>query len=817
MAKTKKILSLFLVALMTVFTVLSYVPAKAATAPKLVVKAQPAATYTQKDTISFTVNANYAGKVMYRVMLYNGTTKTTSNLWNTPSTGYYYTKWTPVGTANFTIHWSASQLQPGFYSMTVLAKRVGSTAKYDTYVDTKSFEVKPAVDVVGDATKAVEDLETAAKADLTVQANLDDAQAKFAAAKDAVAKVEDATTKAALQARIDAVDAIVNYVNVTSVAATNASTIKVTFDKAVAPLTAKNFNIYEKDNTYAVQYVESVSVDKNVATLNMFYPLTAAENYVAQVSGVASLDGKLSLKEAATKEFTYTVPTPASIAFAATTVTTGDPVKVVIKDANGNDITSNYTSVEAGGKASYTDGTLVVESSSSVVTVDENKDVINTLGTGYSIVNAYIAGTTVKTGNTIIKVASTASAKLTSFGEFDLGKVNSTPVTSMYVSSGVKPFTAVTLDQNGNVIAAALTYMSSNPMVATIDAKTGLVTPVSVGTTNITVVAEQTDSQNNVIARIGKTITVTINAAPKAVTLKVDKASVKVVKGSNINATFTVSELDQYGNILPIAAPVVTLSQNGKYVTVIPAATENDDNSWTYTVSENTATTTAGYETVTFTDVNGLKATTTAGTVVGGDFAGFAVVPSATTLDLYANADHSQGPRNVTIHVYETDASGNYLKEISTDANVSYTVSDATILTQEAANTFTAVKTGTATVTVKVGTTTIAVPSFKVVDSTAALSVVTQNSDSISIATTDDLTKVLFGTFDETGNLTKAGVFTCKDQYGTIVAPKAADYTVLSTDVSVIYPMEINKTGNVTLVVKFANLDKVYMVNVFVK
>lgn len=110
--------------------------------PSLQIVTQPKASYNRGETITFTVNApNYSGKIEYRVILYNGTTKKTTNLWNTPGTGYFYRKWQPAGTYKFVIKWSATQLEPGAYSLTVLARRANTNGSYDSFVNTKSFYV----------------------------------------------------------------------------------------------------------------------------------------------------------------------------------------------------------------------------------------------------------------------------------------------------------------------------------------------------------------------------------------------------------------------------------------------------------------------------------------------------------------------------------------------------------------------------------------------------------------------------------------------------------------------------------------------------
>lgn len=135
----KKVLS-FLMVLVLSFS--GFGQAKAAAAPKLQIVSQPNKEYKNGDTIAFKVtNPNYSGKVEYRVILYNGTTKKTTNLWNTSKTGYFYRGWQPAGNYTFEIHWPVSQMDPGAYSMTVLVRKANSTSKYDSFIDTSSFYV----------------------------------------------------------------------------------------------------------------------------------------------------------------------------------------------------------------------------------------------------------------------------------------------------------------------------------------------------------------------------------------------------------------------------------------------------------------------------------------------------------------------------------------------------------------------------------------------------------------------------------------------------------------------------------------------------
>lgn len=138
-------LSVLVAAIFTFLTVFSYTAVQAAKIPGkpiLRVVTQPAEQYSYGETISFVVTSpNYAGQVEYRVILYNGNTGKTTDLWKIPGTGNYYTSWRPGGNYMFEIHWPVAQMEPGPYSMTVLVRRAGTRVNYDSFVDTRSFWV----------------------------------------------------------------------------------------------------------------------------------------------------------------------------------------------------------------------------------------------------------------------------------------------------------------------------------------------------------------------------------------------------------------------------------------------------------------------------------------------------------------------------------------------------------------------------------------------------------------------------------------------------------------------------------------------------
>lgn len=147
MVKFKKILAAVIAVQVLFLFSLGSIHTKAATStvikPRLQMVTQPKTEYMPGERISLTVTSpNYGGKVEYRVILWNGTTKKQSELWKTPSTGYYYKGWQPSGNYKFNIHWPVQGMEPGAYSLTVLVRRVGAKVPYDSYVKTKAFWIK---------------------------------------------------------------------------------------------------------------------------------------------------------------------------------------------------------------------------------------------------------------------------------------------------------------------------------------------------------------------------------------------------------------------------------------------------------------------------------------------------------------------------------------------------------------------------------------------------------------------------------------------------------------------------------------------------
>ncbi len=161
MRKTKKMLSAILTIIFSVFTLLSSMTVQAAVKNTVIPKVQfasaPVTEYTVGDRIQFNINSpNFKGKVEYRVVLWDDSKKSYSDLWNEKN-GYpnhYYTKWQPTGNTIFTLGWPI--FEPGNYKITVYAKRVGVAPgkaalkgmNCDSYKESVAFTVKPKVAVL---------------------------------------------------------------------------------------------------------------------------------------------------------------------------------------------------------------------------------------------------------------------------------------------------------------------------------------------------------------------------------------------------------------------------------------------------------------------------------------------------------------------------------------------------------------------------------------------------------------------------------------------------------------------------------------------
>lgn len=585
-----------------------------------------------------------------------------------------------------------------------------------------------------------------------------------------------------------------------SVLAPSRANVVLSFNTEVGEAKATNFSVYEKDNQYAIKTIDKVAVAGNKVTLTLIDTLAEDKEYVVAVSNLVTKAGDFTL-DSTTKEFKYVAQAPASISFGRTSVATESNVPVVIKDANGNDITANYS----------IPGDLEVQSSA---TDKVGTDLKAGTAVGFAVVNVKLVDTTLETGNTIINVKSTLS-NATSFGKVGIGNIDDQKL-DIFVGDNTQKLNFQVLDQDGNVLEEdefEASFRSLNPTVLVVNQE-GEITPVNTGTASVTITAkDEVDGK-----QIQKTVTITVKAAPKATSIKVEASNSKLVIDSGIAQTVKFEVLDQYGNTFKPTSPEITEIKysinkaglaaghakdeekfvnidGGKAEIVLNPADVDDATSGTLKVSYGTSFTKS-------ISVSLVKA---------GNFAGYAAVAGDTTLDLndIPNDNRSKGPISTGIKVYQKDVNGNYISDVTATADLAH--SDKGFVTV-AGQTVTSAKVGTENVIVKINEVRIATIAFTVVNTKPTLTTVSQNNNAVNVNVGDDLATKLFGP----ANSTDGGVFVGYDQYGSKSDIRATEVQVISSNTGVVnQDLNASTAGEAVLTLKIA--DKFYTIVIKVK
>lgn len=328
-------------------------------------------------------------------------------------------------------------------------------------------------------------------------------------------------------------------------------------------------------------------------------------------------------------------------------------------------------------------------------------------------------------------------------------------------------------DQNNNGVKKAdlkeITFRSSSPTVAVVN-EAGGITALNTGSTNITITVKGSDDKT-----ISKVVTLTVKAAPKATSLKVEPANVRLVIGTTLTQTVKVEILDQYGNTFKPATTKIEYTINNSkiaagldkdaptpYQAVTTEAGKGTISLNAYSDGNNDVATASGTLKI---SAEGLDKSISIALVKAGSFAGYVAVADGTSLDVNGDAQNDnnvKGPKTVDVKVYEKDVNGNYLKE-ATNVKLSATKKEEFITVDNAAYKVTAAKAGTESVYVEVNNVRIATLNFTVVNSAKHLATVTQSNNGVTVKNGADLLTVLFG---EVGK-TDGGIFVGYDQYGT--------------------------------------------------
>jgi trimeric autotransporter adhesin len=261
--------------------------------------------------------------------------------------------------------------------------------------------------------------------------------------------------------------------------------------------------------------------------------------------------------------------------------------------------TSAFTAIAKDGSGNTLNGRTFTFASSNtaVATIDPTSGVATGVAPGTTNITATSEG---KTSN---------NATLT-VSAIPVASVTISPLTQTVVAgSQTSAFTAVTKDGGGNVLTGrTVTFSSTAPGVATVNASTGVATGVAAGTTSIIASSE---GQNSPAA------TLTVTAIPVA-TVTISPTTVSVVDGATTPA-FTVVTKDAGGNVL--TGRVITFNSSNTGIATIATsgvATGQSPGTTTITAASEGKTSNNATLTVTAVPVASVTITPTSQSVVDG-------------------------------------------------------------------------------------------------------------------------------------------------------------------------------------------------------
>ena len=278
--------------------------------------------------------------------------------------------------------------------------------------------------------------------------------------------------------------------------------------------------------TGARTYVKNVTNKDNVVTLDLFNNLTSGQTYKLTVDGMEqSLDFvKGSVTTIELNDQTIPAGTPTAINY-------------TVYDENGLDITAD-TTVNFNSNIAFDANKKLTLANGVVAYVKISYFDVNTKKTIESRQATITGSTSATTGILGTTIASTGS---------DANFSN--PSTTIAKGTTGKYLWVQVTDQYGNkktanyVSGFDATFESLTPEVLVVDAKTGLLTPISVGTAIVKV------TSNN----ISTTVAITVKDAAKETSLDITKKDGSMTESNTVAhqknyPTVTTRIVDQYGN-----------------------------------------------------------------------------------------------------------------------------------------------------------------------------------------------------------------------------------------------------------------------------
>lgn len=279
-----------------------------------------------------------------------------------------------------------------------------------------------------------------------------------------------------------------------------------------------------------------------VTALDQFSnPIAAAINWSSSNLTVATIDagGLTTTLSAGTSTITAS---SGGLTATSTLIVTPVPVLSTIN------VTSATTSVVVGNSLQFTAAPLdqFNQPFSAVPTWSSSDNAVATVNNSGFVTTLSVGTTTISATNGLVS----GSLLLTVTPVPVLTTINITAASSSMIASTTQAFTATTLDQFNNPIAATVTWTSSDISKATISATSGLATALSPGTTTISATS----------GGISGTTTLTVLPIPPSLALiTIIPANSTTTVG--LPTQFSASTTDQYG--APFSAALTWSSNNG--------------------------------------------------------------------------------------------------------------------------------------------------------------------------------------------------------------------------------------------------------------
>lgn len=541
-------------------------------------------------------------------------------------------------------------------------------------------------------------------------------------------------------------------------------TIVVDFNAELDTLKSSDVSVTNADGNGLL--IEKVSFEGSKATIALTDALSNGKTYTVKIASATSKEG--SVASALSAEVTFNKATPASIAFVSKTVVSEKNVQIVIKDANGNDVTADFA-----------DDVEVYTSNSNVVDTD-----LSTSAIGDSIVNVSLVvdedeDVKIETGNEIISVVALTTLGITdvSFG----GKASDNNVT-LYKDEAVSVLVKAK-DQNDKVYSNevdtddvdfdSISIKSLNPSIVQVDNDTLTAKALQTGSATIQITTEFGGVKST------KSVVVTVKAAKALAGIELSASSLKLVKGATVEYTVDVKTVDQYGNPIHVSEPVTAVAKNDKFSA--DQKSDNGEGKRVFTVES----TENGSTTIKFSVTKDGKTFSKTLNVTQADQNGLGgyLTESDAVLDFDFNGPHkADGAVNTTtIKVFKKDKNGVKFAE-ETDADFASLNDDivdvdsngvVTIVTKDGKPN----KTGKAVITVTVGNAIVAKVNVEVINSASQLKTVKQVKETITVNVNDNIESALFG---------NGKALELVNQYDKEYTVQPGDYTIATSDSSIV-------------------------------